>query len=544
MEDNKDLTSLNDENVVEELRGLDKEELGELKFSIPLYTQSFGGSAAVDEDGFPVVTQDNLYQFDKLQQACWRKAEKNPQINSHVRDQMGRMAGWGFEFNSMIDEVQNAIDETMEDPRNDLYQSFPKFCGRAEIEGELFLLCTLHTNGFVEVDFIAPQMVSGGGDKGSGIIYHPTKQTMPLFYLVNFEDDDTIATGERQILVPSINIAYYPELENDIKKHPSYDQKKLRHSRSNKKPYDRTAGYYRFMIYWNRGFMTRRNISHIRTTIEWVNYYEALKRYEIDHKKSSGAYLWVVTIDDIKTFKTWLNMSEEERKKTGIKQVKEPGGTIVLPPGMNMKVQNPNLPSISDQDTDIMQMVSSGLNKPQDMVLGSYNSTYASVKAAHGPQSDRVNDELAYFKRFLVYSFWRAVFFLKSKATNFKESHYIYEVVDFNKQEPEARRVLKPSYKTIDVCFPVSHLEDIEATARALLGVKHGSVVDTLGIPKSEVANRLGFSNYPTLRKMHSTEEQHYPATINSLDQESVQEKTEAEPPTKKRTRFPSSNKK
>lgn len=525
--------SLADEENASMLRNLSDEALQ--AFSFPIASGSTG-KPEVDADGFPTVNQNDLRDLHTLQEKCWAKAESNPQINSHIRDIMGRMAGWGFEFNAQVRDLQKDVDEIALDPRNNLYQFFPKFCARAEIEGELFLSFTLHKDGFVEIDFLGPSMIKGGGDNNSGIIFHPTKQSFSLFYIVNFKktiNNDGYAE-EEQALIPSINICYYPELESLVKNHPSYSEDKLRHSkarRKNSSPYNKTSGYYRFIVHWNKGFMTQRNVSHIKTTIEWVNYYESLKKYEIDHKKSSGAYLWVIKMEDIKSFRRWLQMSEEERRQTGIMQPKDPGGTLVLPPGMSLECINPKLSSISDQDTDIMQMVSSGLQKPQDTMLGDYRSTYASVKASQGPQGDRINDELHYFKMFLTYDFWRPIFWLRSLAKkDFKYYRSVQDVVGFNNQEPIKKRVPKAVYQLVDICLPTSRLEDIESMAKALLGSKHASVVDTLGIPRQTVARRLGFSNYFELRKQKATEDEIYPETLSAYDQESVQEKKEGEP--------------
>jgi hypothetical protein len=522
--------NLADEKVVNLLDSLSDDMLK--SFSFPIFTQGRATERVVDADGFPEVSSEHLHNLHELQKLCWDKAESNPQINSHVRDFMGRMAGWGFGFSSDYLKIQTAVDEIMEDPRNDLYQTFPKFVARSEIEGELFLMYTLHTDGFVEVDFIAPRTIRGGGDNGSGIIFHPTKQTFPLFYLAQFKNRTKEGTESNTVLIPSINIAYYPELEKDVEDHPSYEVDKIRKSKSDDPVYAQFNGYYRFIVHWNRGFLTQRNISHIRTTIEWVNYYEALKKYEIDHKKSSGAYLWVIKIDDTQAFRRWLSMSEEDRKKTGVMQTKDPGGTLVLPPGMSVSVENPKLPNISDQDTDIMQMVSSGLQKPQDVMLGDYRSTYASVKASQGPQGDRINDELHYFKLFLQYTFWRPIFFLRSVAKpEFKLYRYIRETIRFENGEPVYGRVKKEVYKLVDICLPVSRLEDIESIAKAFLGSKHASVIDVLGIPRREIARRLGFPNYGKLRKEKSMEDEEFPETLSVADQESVQEKREAEPP-------------
>lgn len=525
------IAALGNDEVTQALMKLPDETLQRIQLSFPLFSHASTTVKQTDSDGFPVygTYAESERDLRELRKQCWNKFTKNPQIGSHVRDIMGRMAGWGFGFYSDVPEIQDAIDEVMEDPRNALYENFPKFVGRAEIEGELFLMLTAHEDGFVEVDFISPDSLQGA-DKGSGIIFHPIKQTMPLFYNIRFEKTNR-ALNTENLLVPSINIAYFPELESSVKEHSDYDPKKLKKSKSSDSKFKKIGGYYRFIVRWDRSMLTRRNISHIRTTLEWLNYYEELKKYEIDHKKSSGAYLWVITMEDVRAFRSWLALTADQRSSTGILQPKEPGGTLVLPPGMKLEVQNPSLPSISDQDTDIMQMVSSGLNKPQDMMLGDYKSTYASVKAAHGPQGDRINDDLSYFKTFLTYNFWRPVLFLKSITSKFKENRRVEEVIDYTGDpdsedglQPVTRKVQKPSYKLVETALPVSRLEDIESHAKAMLGVKHGSLIDTLGIPAEEVAKRLGFYNYASLRKKRSTEERVFPKTQATVDQDKEME--------------------
>ena len=63
-----------------------------------------------------------------------------------------------------------------------------------------------------------------------------------------------------------------------------------------------------------------------------------------------------------------------------------------------------------------------------------------------------------------------------------------------------------------------------------MLGVKHGNVMDNLGIPPSEVARRMGFGGYGRLRLKNATEEKRYPELILGVDQESLQENAEGEP--------------
>lgn len=536
------LATLQDNEVTKTLASISDSALEKIRFSFPLFSHVKNtGIIKKDEDGFPLtgVFGEGTVDLSRLQQECWNKFEKNPQISSHVRDIMGRMAGWGFGFYSAVEDIQQAIDEVMEDPRNDLVTVFPKFVGRAEVEGELFLMLTAHEDGFIEVDFIAPDMLKGC-DRGSGVIFHPMKQTFPLFYNIQF-DKTNKNLSTKQILVPSINIAYFPELEETVKDHSDYKADKLKESRptdkSMKKKVEGIGGYNRFIVRWDRSFLTRRNVSWIRTTIEWLNYYEDLKKYEIDHKKSSGAYLWVIKMEDVRAFRSWLSLSADERASTGIMAVKEPGGTLVLPPGMSLQVENPKLPSISDQDTDLLNMVASGLNKPQDYIMGDYKSTYASVKAAHGPQSDRINDDLSYFKTFLIYHLWRPVFYLKATVSKFKLNRRIEEVVDFENQKQVTKTVTKPVWKLMDVALPMSKLEDIEAMSKAMLGSKHGSLVDQLGIPLYKVAQRLGFYNYRMLRLHHAAEEAKFPKLKSLEDMEAKQEgqiKGNAEPAKKK----------
>ena len=163
--------------------------------------------------------------------------------------------------------------------------------------------------------------------------------------------------------------------------------------------------------------MTKRNVSYLRTTLVWLNHYENLKKYEIDHKKASGAYVWTFQIEDPAMFKLWLSLSDEQKRKTGILAKKTPGGTLILPPGVKLDVVNPNLAPIREQDTDILEMIGSGLNEEEGTMMGRSRSTFASANASKGPFSDRISDEIAWFQRFLKYDFWGSIFLLKSKIS-------------------------------------------------------------------------------------------------------------------------------
>jgi len=524
------------DKALKALEELDDDVLRRISFSVPWQYNDDEGE--VDADGFAVVRKgDSDYSEvdvrEKLQAECWRKFNKNPQFSTSIRRTTGRITGFGFETSSEVFKIQRVIEEIELDPRNRLYNFWPKYVARSFVEGELFLCLTVHPNGFIEVDFIDPSTIRDKGTEGSGIIFHPKKPTMPLFYFVTKSDSDVE-------LIPSIFIARYPEMVKVAMQDEDFDLEMTRASKSNDNKFKKFKGYYRFVVSWDKGFLTRRSVSYLRTTIEWLNHYENLKKYEIDHKKSSGAYLWVVTITDPKAFRIWLSMDDADKRKTGIMQKKTPGGTLVLPPGMELSVKNPNLSPIRDQDTDILEMVTAGLNEPADVTTGTAKGTFASIKASRGPMSDNISDEIAYFDRWLKYDFWGSVFFLRSSVTNFPKFFKRKEVIEFlptvDGKEPKKkiRNVSYPPEQLIDVSYPVSEMIDFDTRAKGLLGSKHGPVTETVGVPASEISKRMGFGGYGRNRLRKATEDILYPKLVYNLDAESIQEKIEGEPKKKK----------
>lgn len=498
---------------VEELSKMSDEQLSLLQFSMPW--QYDAEASTTDPDGFD-TDRDSIRRKKldrkRLQAVCWNKFDFNPNVNTAVRGQVGRLAGYGFTISSDIAKIHEAIEETEYDQRNRLFTFWPKFAGRAFIEGELHLCLTPHADGFVEVDFIDPALITGGGD--DGVVYHPLKKTMPLFYFIENSNQ----------VIPSIYLGYYPDLEKEVPTNTVSTAARA-WSKSSKAKYKKLGGYKRFIVSWDRGMITKRSVSYLRTIIEWLNHYENLKKYEIDHKKSAGAYLWVVTITDAKAFRSWLSLTDAERRQTGIMAKKTPGGTLILPPGMTMDVKNPSLPKISESDTDILHMVTSGLNEPEDVSTGQSKGTFASVKASRGPMSDRISDEVAFFERFLKYDFYAAIFYLKSAVSNFPDVFTVKECVDFDEdKEPIMRNVKKKPQFLIDISFPTSEVIDAESRAKAYLGVKHASLFDTMGIPNAELSKKLGFGSYKRLRLAHATEKEKYPELIPTMDAEAYQE--------------------
>lgn len=535
------------------LEDVPDEQLSALQFSFPWQHDPDFSNEYSDPDfkdkGKKAKTRNELAD------ECWAKLHENPQVNTAIRGKMGRLTGLGFETTSGINEIQDAIEETELDQRNRLYNYWPKYVARSNVEGELFLCLTCHAGGFVEVDFMEPKEISGGGDQDSGIIFHPTKTTMPLFYNVRRQAYEPSSKWGKKLKdgyreyeqIPSIFIARYPSLINIAKLHSDYSRPKQQKSRSQKQVFRSIGGYNRFIVAWDKSFITRRAISYLRTILEWLNHYENLKKYEIDHKKSSGAYLWWFKITDARAFKQWLVLSEADRKKTGIMAKKTPGSSLVTPPGIELQCINPSLTQIKDQDPDILQMVTSGLDEPLDVTTGSPSGTFSSVKASRGPMTDRTADEVSYFTRFLRHDFWGSIFFLKAAVGAFKETIAVEEARSFKiveedvlqldgttkkeeKAEPVFESVERKPEMLIDFSFPVSETQNLEGRVKAVLGAKHGPISETLGISKKTTADLVGIGGYARQRLVKATEDRNYPELVYTLDAESIQEKKEAEP--------------
>jgi hypothetical protein len=520
---------MEEQDISNFINDIPEDVLKQISFSMPW---QYNATETYDEDGFSETEQiQENYTRKKLQDECWKKFHQNPQLNTAIRGIVGRLVGLGFGSYSEIPEIQEQIDETEKDPRNRLYNFWPKYIARLYVEGELHLSFTCHLDGFIEIDFIDSADIDTGGDDDTGIIFHPTKTHMPIFY--NVKDK----TGTVAAQIPSIFVARYPEVVDLVAKHPGFQENLQEKSKNYANKFKKFKNFNRFIVSFDKGFLTRRAVSYLRTTIEWINYYENLKRYEIDHKKSSGAYLWTFSITDPKMYKMWLSMSDVDKKKTGIMSKKVPGGTLILPPGIELNCVNPNLTSIKDQDTDILQMVASGLNEPNDVMTGTPSGTFASVKASRGPMSDRIADEIAYFERYLKYDFWGSIFFLKSEISNFPKTFKIREAVKFDKEKnPVMKLVPRKPEELIEISFPVSNAIEMADKASALLGVKHGPIAETLGIPNAEVAKHFGFNTYAKMRLKQAEEKEIYPELIYNIDAESLQEQVEAEPKRNKGT--------
>jgi len=211
---------------------------------------------------------------------------------------------------------------------------------------------------------------------------------------------------------------------------------------------------------------------------------------------------------------------------TGILAPKTPGGTLMLPPGFKLVCHNPKLSPITNQDEDIKEMISAGLNVPKDVMTGSSSgTTYGGAKLSRGPVSDRTSDQQVDLERWLIHSFWRGVLWLNSKVTGTPWIVKEERAYKFENGQPKFKKVDVPLHRTIEIGFPQSAMDDLDNRTKALLGVKHGPLTKTLGVSNASVSRKLGFSQPTKERLLLATEEKQFPELMTNEEVESTQER-------------------
>jgi hypothetical protein len=283
-------------------------------------------------------------------------------------------------------------------------------------------------------------------------------------------------------------------------------------------------------VEWEGPTLSRRDTSYLRSVIIWSNLYTLLKLVEIDHKRSLASFLWVASPETEDAWDLFQSLTPDQQKQTGLFGPKIPGGTLITPPGWKMDAKSPQLPNISESDTDILEFIISGLNTPEDAVTGKSKGTYASVKESRGPWGDRVKNSQHYFRLFQLHRFWKSIFFLHQKVFGLAPTFRKKEVVDFKNGKPVTGFVNREPWELVDISFPVFGSGDFEGTVKAHLGVKHQGLKPGMGISNQTVAGRLGIANYHAERLLSATEDLAYPELQPAIDSEKQQD-DKLEPP-------------
>ena len=506
-----------------------KNAASEAKKTAQMFAKSLVGFKAKDPDGAP-MDEENLFHIltggiaadsnigtSELRAACWEQYHNSPFVKTAVDDNAGAIAGEGFELSSPIIEIDDILFKMHEDFRNKLYHRWKTYIRHRSVTGEMYLIFTVHEDSekFIEVDYVSSEKICGSGFE-DGIIYHPDKTLMPLIYSIEQENGTYIQ-------IPSINIAYAPNLLKIAKKSDHYNKKELKGSKSGNP--DKLGGFKRFIVSWEGSLLTRRSSSYYRTVIIWSNLYTLLKMIEIDHKRAMATFAWIAQPADMEAWTLWCNLTEKQQKDSGLTGPKPPGSTLVSLPGWSVDCKSPQLPSIDGGDSDIQEFMVAGLNTPSDVVTGSSKGTYASVKESRGPWGDRIVSAQQDFRNFLTYDFGKAVLFIHQEVFGLKKVYMKKKAVGFDKKKkPIMKNRPQRINELITVTLPVFSSSGYGELVKALCGVKHNGLNQGLGIALETIAKKLGFANYEQMRLQAETENFHYPKLEQVTDQEKAQD--------------------
>jgi len=453
---------------------------------------------------------------ERINTEAWIKYVQDAFVSTSIDRLVGRIVGHGFKICSHIVEIQDWLDEVFDNPLNELYSAFQGYVVRKLVENELFLNFTVHDDGFSEIDVIEPSLIVGGNNTicSNGVVVHPTKRTMPLWYRVKVPTN--LGQSSEHILIPSSYIAYMPEL-NSVYSRNQLESLGARIIPINEKIKDKSKGkllYNRYVLSWRSSVKElRRNVSRLRTLFEPLEDYKQVKRWRSDYMKALATYFIFFEFEDLKSWLRWLALSPEEKRNTGITQPLRPADRLLLPPGIKATIQNPQLPKMSGDDQDLLKWMATAANTPYDVFSSDVQgATYASSKASRPFYMDYIDDLQGMTEIFFKEDFCKLIFHFKiALDRKFKAKYPMKKCVDFVNKKPVFEEKKYPPHKFISIIFPQSQEINTTDTANAYLGSKRGDLTWHLGASKKMIATKLGIPDYESELRRRAEEEDKYP---------------------------------
>jgi len=489
--------------------------------------------APVDSDAylFGILTgSDNdtsSYTLSRLRTECWRQFKTNPFVGTATRDSVDSFVGDGFSIRSKVQEINDVLEKEFFDYRNKLWTRMRQVVTAYEVTGESFLCLTCDPyDRFVHIDMIHSNQIDGVDASGNGIIFHPEKTHMPLFYHVRRNND-----SNEYDLIPSIYMAMNPNMVTVAENHPAFDKNKIRSSLMTQKQnprwdFEQFGGFRRFVVERESDIVCQRNISHLWSVLIWSNFYTLMKSVEIDHKRALASFCWVMQPNDESAWEVWNKLTPQEQARTGLLGPKPPGSTLIPPFGFDVKAIAPQLPNITGSDNDLREMLVAGLQQPADVITGNpEGKNFGSVKASRGPWSDRVLNQQSYFKAWTIHDLCRSILFIYNKLYGMSDKFSFKEVVRYENKEPISEVIVRPAWQFVNVNVPVFSSGNLSDLRSFYLGSKPAGLVDVLGISQETVSRKLGISDYHEERLKRETEKLHYPSTMpKDMSGEQLQE--------------------
>lgn len=476
-----------------------------------------------------------------IQDETWNKYQNSPVISNAIDTIADLAVGSSFSISSTIPELDTIIRRHVYSQENDLVYAVNGWTRQMLIDGEMFLLGVISEPGnrladeiddysdmpFVQFLELPPgDFPSDSGDKC--FIRSPSNPRMILAYVRK-------GSNGQEEWIPSWALLERPrERMKELRSVEGFQERYLKSSRvpDRKRGLFRDfGGFYRFILHWPGLSGLRyqqRSTAAARTSLEWVNRYEDAVKWRLDYLKAQASWTLVVKFSDTPEgrmmWRLWTNMTAAEKDATGLTKVLTPGSRIFAPPGMEIKIENPQLESGTEQNQDLLTHAGAGTGTPQDIFTGNVgNATYGALKATRSPFSMRIaalQDKLDHFLRFSVF---RVICIVHQRFNQLPKSYPDNRVASMENGEPTFTTVNLEPWWFIDVEFPPTAIVEDESIIRQFLGSKHPGA-QALGLSRNYMMRRLGITNPDVQAFQRAIEDKKYGDLDLSAPTERVRE--------------------
>ncbi len=486
----------------------------------------------VDTVDYTVTPEDTEKPSEQswrdIQKLCYSKYRNFGPLRAAIDAKADFAAGHGFSVYSTELTINEFLKDLFFSRRNRLYFQCPGWIVRMQAEGELFLLLAFDDEGTATIRVMEPSKIGESDD--TGLLTNPDDVTHTLFYVYEGKNG--------RELIPDISIMYnsteYLKIARGI---DGYNEEETKNSRSAR--HRNIGGFRRFIIHWKNltGIMEyKRDTSYFMAVLEAINLYWNAIKWELDHKKAQTAYTIAVTFEDspqgLRAWFAWKNMSDEDKDKTGLTKPLTPGSKVVLPPGMSIDIKSPQLPRISGENQDLLNISGAGAKTPYDLWQGqSAGATYASLRASRPPFILDIENLQHKFEMFMRYEVLRACIFAKVqmggrftalsgkdyKLEGSYKEQWVEDVVD---GEPKVVEIDVEPVEKIKFTFPqIKLLDDPDQLANGLFGSKHAGVYGA-GVSAETAVKRFGIQDYEREKRKQMIERMRYGELMPGADAE------------------------
>lgn len=500
--------------------------LASASWQAPANFATLATQSNVSVDYFPAtgtgVEKPSDLGYRDLQQHCWSKFKTFGPLNAAVLSKADYVMESGFSVYSDVYELNEWLYDLWFSFRNKLYFRSVGHIIRMMAEGELFLLIAFSDEGQATVRVLEPSRIGEADDKG--LLTDPDDVSQTIFYKYN--------NGKTVELIPDARFVMEPEfmIERQKALGDLFKPEQISELTKGKKGgFGKMGGYRRFILHWKNttGILEYlRDTSSLSTTLEWINLYIMALKWELDYKRALCAYTWEINFEDSATGKVawhvWSKMTAEQRQQTGLLDPFSPGSKVFMMPGMTLKIHNPNLPSQSGSNQDLLNLSGSGARTPMDLWQGqSAGATYASVKSSRPPLVAEIENLQSKAEKFYKYELIRVCLVGKLMVSpSFKNAAgkslkvqpvYDYKWVDkVEGGKPAIKKVKREAVEFVKFTWPAVRLiENVDASATASLGSKHAGIY-SLGVSAETIARQFGIDDLSRERRRQLVEIEEY----------------------------------